>query len=51
MLASLSDQNPLTWIIELNGIVVDLREMPREVQVIAYENGIIPYVPADEKVR
>ena len=48
MLASLADHNPLTWIFELSGLVVDLREMLREVQVIAYEAGMIPYVPADE---
>ena len=46
-LASPIDQNPLVWRVTVNGIVVDLREMPREVQVIAYEKGIIPYVPAD----
>ena len=46
-LPSLIDQNPLVWTVTVNGIVVDLREMPREVQVIAYEKGIIPYVPAD----
>jgi hypothetical protein len=32
---------------EVNGMLVDLRHMPREVQVIAYEKGLIPYVPAD----
>jgi Domain of unknown function (DUF6398) len=49
MLPSLMDRNPLVWLAEVNGIVVDLRRMPREVQVIAYEQGIIPYVPADEE--
>jgi hypothetical protein len=41
--------DPLVWMAEVNGILVDLREMPREVQVIAYEMGLIPYVPADER--
>ena len=48
MLRSLVEQNPLVWMAEVNGLVVDLRDMPREVQVIAYEKGIIPYIPADQ---
>jgi hypothetical protein len=46
-LPSLAARNPLVWLAEVNGVVVDLRRMPREVQVIAYEKGMIPYVPAD----
>jgi hypothetical protein len=46
MLKRIVDQNPLMWMAEVNGLLVDLREMPREVQVIAYEKGIIPYIPA-----
>ena len=44
---SLMERNPLVWMAEVNGLIVDLREMPREVQVIVYEQGFIPYVPAD----
>src|SRR5687767_9373593 len=46
-LPSLLDKNPLVWMAEVNGILVDLREMPREVQEIAFEKGMIPYIPAD----
>ena len=49
MLRSFVDRNPLVWMAKVNGMLVDLREMPREVQVIAYERGMIPYVPADRK--
>jgi hypothetical protein len=49
MLPSLVDQNPLVWMAEVNGVLVDLRDMPRELQVIAYEKGMIPYVPADKE--
>jgi hypothetical protein len=28
-------------------MMVDVRHMPREVQAIAYEKGLIPYIPAD----
>lgn len=40
-------ENPLVWMIEANGIIVDLRDAPREVQVIAYERGLIPFIHAD----
>jgi hypothetical protein len=46
-LPSKLDDNPLVWILEVNGMMVDIRHMPREVQVIAYEKGLIPYIPAD----
>jgi hypothetical protein len=49
MLPSRVDQNPLVWMAEVNGVLVDLRDMPRELQVIAYEKGMIPYVPADQE--
>jgi hypothetical protein len=47
MLQSFVDRNPLVWMAEVNGLLVDLRDMPREVQQIAYEKGMIPYIPAD----
>lgn len=46
-LPSLLEANPLVWMAEINGIVVDLRQMPREVQEIAFGKGMIPYIPAD----
>jgi hypothetical protein len=46
-LPSLMDDNPMVWILQVNGLMVDVRQMPREVQVIAYEKGLIPYIPAD----
>jgi hypothetical protein len=49
LLPSLLDQNPLVWMAEVNGLLVDLREMPREVQQIAFEKGMIPYIPADHE--
>jgi hypothetical protein len=42
------DDNPLIWFLQLNGVIVDIRLMPREIQVIAYEKGLIPYIPADQ---
>jgi hypothetical protein len=51
MLPSLAEKNPLVWIAEVNGLSVDLRNMPREIQEIAFEDGLIPYIPADRKDR
>jgi hypothetical protein len=34
---------------EVNGMLVDLRHMPREVQEIAFQKGMIPYIPADQE--
>ena len=48
-LPSLLDQNPLVWMAEVNGLLVDLRDMPREVQQIAFDKGMIPYIPADHE--
>jgi hypothetical protein len=42
------DDNPLVWMLQVNGFWVDIRSMPREVQVLAYEKGLIPYIPADQ---
>ena len=48
-LPSLLDQNPLVWMAEVNGVLVDLRDRPREVQQIAFDEGMIPYIPADQE--
>jgi hypothetical protein len=39
------EENPLAWIVEVNGLPVDVRAMPREVQEEAYRLGLIPYLP------
>ena len=46
-LPSRMDDNPLAWLLEVNGFMMDIRHAPREVQVLAYEKGMIPYIPAD----
>ena len=37
--------NPLAWMIEVDGLVVDVRQMPRAVQEEAFRRGLIPYLP------
>ena len=44
--ADVAAQNPLMWIIEVNGLAVDARHVPVGIQVEAFERGFIPYVPA-----
>jgi len=41
------ETNPLAWLLEVNGFVVDIRGAPREAQVVAYQKGLIPWIPAD----
>lgn len=48
-LPSLIDENPMVWMLKVNGMIVDIRAMPREVQQVAYEQGLIPYIPADRE--
>lgn len=48
-LPALADENPMIWILKVNGLMVDVRHMPREVQEIAYQKGLIPYIPADRE--
>jgi hypothetical protein len=44
-LPSLMDENPLAWMIMVDGLVVDVRYMPLNIQQAAYEKGLIPYLP------
>jgi hypothetical protein len=46
-LPSRMDDNPMAWLVEINGFQVDIRHFPREAQEVAFEKGLIPYVPAD----
>ena len=37
--------SPLTWLLEVDGLLVDIRHAPVQFQVRAFELGLIPYVP------
>ncbi len=41
----LVDASPLTWLLEVNGMLVDIRHAPARLQVMAFELGLIPYLP------
>lgn len=46
-LPSKMETNPMVWMLKVNGLIVDIRYMPREAQEQAYRQGLIPYIPAD----
>jgi hypothetical protein len=40
-------ENPLVWMLQVNGLMIDIRQAPVELQRLAYEKGLIPFVPAE----
>lgn len=46
-LPSWVDQNPLAWMISINGFLMDARHAPRAIQEEAFRKGLIPYLPED----
>ena len=46
-LPSRMDDNPMAWMIQVNGLIVDVRQMPRAIQEEAFRKGLIPYIPGD----
>ena len=48
-LPSRLENNPMVWMLTVNGFLMDIRLAPREAQEIAFEKGLIPYIPADRK--
>ena len=44
-LPSRLDDHPLAWLISVNGIPMDARHAPREIQEEALRKGLIPYLP------
>ena len=48
-LEALLEDNPLAWMLEIDGLAVDIRMAPRELQEQAYQQGLIPYIPADRQ--
>jgi hypothetical protein len=46
-LPSRMEENPMAWMIEINGFIVDARILKREFQEEALRKGLIPYLPGD----
>ena len=49
-LPSRMDENPMAWMIQINGFIVDARHLKREFQEEALRKGLIPYIPNDRAV-
>jgi len=47
-LPSLMGRNPMAWMIMVDGLIVDARHLPLQMQEVAYEKGLIPYIPGRE---
>ena len=47
-LPSEMDNNPMAWLISVNGFMIDARNAPRQIQELAYKKGMIPYIPDDK---
>ena len=47
-LPSKLEDNPLAWMVETDGILMDARVLPREVQQELFRLGLIPYVPDED---
>lgn len=43
--SAMVDQNPLIWMLEVNGLIIDVRHAPSEIQEAAFRQGLIPYIP------
>lgn len=39
-------ENPLVWFLEVDDLIVDVRHVPLDIQVTAFQRGLIPYIPA-----
>lgn len=44
-LPSKVDENPMAWMVSVNGFHIDVRHAPREIQEEAFRRGMIPYLP------
>jgi hypothetical protein len=44
--ADLTAENLMVWLIEVDGVAVDSRSLPLDYQVLAFQRGYIPYIPA-----
>ena len=42
------EQNPMAWMIQVNGLMMDARHAPREIQEEAFRKGLIPFIPGDQ---
>ena len=44
---TIESMGSLFWTIEYDGLLMDARDLPRDVQEVAFQRGVIPYIYAD----
>ena len=37
--------NPMVWMLQVDGLMIDIRRAPIELQRLAFEKGLIPFIP------
>jgi hypothetical protein len=50
-LPSRIEQNPMAWMVEINGFLLDARFLKREIQEEALRRGLIPYIPGEREAK
>ncbi|MDT7812603.1 MAG: hypothetical protein QOJ42_2519 [Acidobacteriaceae bacterium] len=45
--ASMLARNPLVWMLEVDGFIIDIRQAPVDLQRAAFHQRLIPFVPGD----
>jgi len=50
-LPSRMDDNPIAWMVTVNGLIMDARSLPRPLQEEAYRKGLIPYIPGEKDIE
>lgn len=45
------ERNPMVWMLEIDGLIVDARHLPQQIQVELHRHGLIPYIPAQQSPR
>jgi len=45
--SQLADSSQI-WLLSVNDLIVDVRQAPRDLQEIAFEKGLIPFIPDDQ---
>lgn len=48
-LPSRVEDNPLIWMLSVNGLLMDIRRAPLGAQIEAYAKGLIPYIPGHKE--
>ena len=38
----------MVWMLEVDGLMMDIRQAPVELQRLAFEQGLIPFVPGEQ---